>query len=754
MSNELVVGLLHDAILPHARATFSAPALDDATRAALSKLVGSEVLVLTITSPIELPSLAKNRWATRCRVVDATEQQLTLEGLARQRLLSATGLTAPYKAVVEPPVTEPAALEAALASAAKLVEALRAGARAEPGAAAERALLDALTSLGRAALPPEARATLLEQPLDKALEQASEALARNARGVTAASTLEGLVTTWLTARDQSPTLQRQLWSQVVELSRTLDVADPSTAGATDTPTLLQRRLQQANLPPDAKAMAKRELKLLRDMRGDHHEYTMYSQHLEWLARVPWHVVPPPSPSLDAVAAALEASHLGLEAPKRRMLEYLAVMARGGSTRSTVLCLAGPPGVGKTTIAQAIARALARPFAHVALGGVQDDAELRGHRMTYLGSMPGRIITAFANAGSATPVILLDEIDKLGAGRHSTPVGAMLELLDPAQNQGFRDNYLATPYDASHALFICTANELDQISGPLKDRMEIVELDAYQAIEKRRIAKERVLPKVAKDAGLPGTIVLTDEQIDRVITAHTREAGVRQLTRALSALCRSRVVSLVRGAMSEAEACDRPFTTDELVAVLGPPRAGSDVRQLTLPAGVAIGLSVGPDGGAPMAFEVTTWPGAAEVRCTGRMGEVMKESVTIAQSALRRAAGLGEADFARTVHVHAPDGATPKDGPSAGVTVAVALLSAMRGTPVRAEVCFTGELTLTGRVLPVGGVRAKALAAERSGFLVLCLPKANLPEVPAGLRLRVVGVESLTEALAAAFDPQQ
>lgn len=750
-SESYVVGVLHDAILPGERRTLLAPALDEPTRAALESRVGSEVLALTITSPIELPSLAKNRWGTWCRVVGAVEGGVTLEGLVRRRLATATGLATPYRAVLDDGPPDAVKLDVALESAAAILSAFRGGARATTGD--DQPIVAALTALARAAVPPESLGALAEQPLDDALRTASESLARHARSVNAAGELERLMQKWLQEKAQSPLLQRQLWSQVVELSRTLDIGDPQTANASDAPTHLQRKLQQANLPAEAKAMAKRELKLLREMKGDHHEYTMYQQHLEWLAKVPWHVVPPPPPRLDVVATALESSHLGLDTPKRRILEYLAVSVRGGDTRSTVLCLAGPPGVGKTTIAKAIAEALGRPYAHVALGGVHDDAELRGHRMTYMGSMPGRIITAFANAGSACPVILLDEIDKMGIDSQRSPLGAMLELLDPAQNRGFRDNYLATPYDVSNALFICTANELDRISGPLRDRMEIVELDAYQAIEKRTIARKMLLPKASRDAGLPGTVALTDAQLDRVIVGHTREAGVRQLHRALSSICRARVLAVVKGTRSEQDAVEAPLTDEELVTALGPPRASSEERQQVLPPGVAIGLSVGSDGGAPLAFEVTTWPGTPEVRCTGRMGDVMKESVSIALSALRACAGtigLEESSFARVIHVHAPDGATPKDGPSAGITTAVALASALSKKPVRADLAFTGELTLTGRVLPVGGVRAKVLAAERAGFSEVRLPRANLPEVPKETKLTIVAVESLADVLRDAF----
>ncbi len=496
-------------------------------------------------------------------------------------------------------------------------------------------------------------------------------------------------------------------------------------------------------------MARRELRLLRGMKADHHDYATYLGHLDFMARLPWTPDAPRPVDLDAVSHALDREHTGLVKPKQRILEYLAVRKLGGAAASTVLCLVGPPGVGKTTIAQAIAEAMGRKFARVALGGVHDEAELRGFRLSYVAASSGRILQAMALSGSASAVVLLDEIDKLGVDRGRSPGGALLEILDPAQNQHFRDNYLSVGYDLSHVLFICTANDAGKIDPILRDRLELIELEGYTLPEKVAIGLDHLWPRIVKDSGLGKLPALSAATMRGIVEGYTREPGVRQAQRALASLTRARALARARGESDTVQVSD-----EEVLAVLGPRRFQHGVAQSTLPPGVATGLSVSGEGGALLFIEIAVMapsrPGGGRIRMTGQLGSVLKESVYTALALLRadpRAYGLRPAALQRDLHVHLPDGATPKDGPSAGCAVLVALVSALSGQPARAEVAMTGEISLQGKVLPVGGVRAKVLAAERAGIAEVVLPAMNLGDVPAGTQVRVHAVEHVREVVA-------
>ena len=503
-------------------------------------------------------------------------------------------------------------------------------------------------------------------------------------------------------------------------------------------------------------MAKRELKLLRSMKKDHHDYSNYIAHLQLMARLAWHPESLPPVDLDRVRAILDRDHTGLEKPKQRILEYLAVRSLGGECRSTVLCLAGPPGVGKTSVARAVAEALGRKFVRVALGGVHDECELRGHRMSFQAAAPGRILSGLSLAGTNTPVVLLDEIDKVGLDRSRSPHGALLEILDPEQNAHFQDNYLAVPYDLSNAFFFCTANDLSGIPETLRDRLEIIELDGYSTAEKAEIAERHIHARLAEDSGLRQKLPIDKDALLLLIEGYTRESGVRQLQRALGSIYRARALRVARaGDPGDAAALSTPITAEEVRKVLGPMSHEPQLVRTQLPVGVATGLSVGPHGGAVLEIEVGRMAGTdkGQLRATGRLGEVMREAAEMALAHLRTHAaayGIDPRRLMEDVHVHVPDGATAKDGPSAGVALVLAFLSSLLDRPLPADLAITGEVTLSGRVLPVGGIRQKLLAAERAGARRVMLPRANEKECPEELKVEAIFVETVREAVAAAF----
>ncbi len=497
------------------------------------------------------------------------------------------------------------------------------------------------------------------------------------------------------------------------------------------------RIQLAEMPEAADKAARRELRRLRRMNPQSAEATVARSYIDWLLDVPWNTVTEDNLDVKAAAALLDADHYGLERVKRRITEYLAVRKLKGDMKGPILCLVGPPGVGKTSLGKSIANALDRKFVRISLGGVRDEAEIRGHRRTYIGSLPGRIVKGLKKAGSINPVFMLDEIDKLGADFRGDPSSALLEVLDPEQNDTFSDHYLEVPVDLSSVLFMATANRLDTIPGPLRDRMEIIEIPGYIQEEKREIARRHLLPRLLADHGLDdGLVELTDEALEVVIDQYTREAGVRTLNRQLAAVLRSVARDI---AMEEVEP---PVQIDAERArqALGPQKFFPESKQDIATPGVAVGMAWTPVGGEILLIEATAMKGKAQLTLTGQLGEVMKESAHAAMSFIHaRAAVLGidEALFSeRKIHLHLPSGAIPKDGPSAGITIVVALTSLLTQTPMREGLAMTGELTLRGVVLPVGGIKEKVLAAARAGIREIVLPHHNMgdvEEIPAHLR---------------------
>ncbi len=502
---------------------------------------------------------------------------------------------------------------------------------------------------------------------------------------------------------------------------------------------LRKALDKAGLPADARAEADKQLKRLGSMHADSAEATVARTYLDWLSELPWKKLSRDQLDIPKAKHILDEDHYGLVKIKDRILEYLSVRKLNPDSKGPILCFAGPPGVGKTSLGRSIARALGRKFQRISLGGMRDEAEIRGHRRTYIGAMPGRIIQAMKQAGTRNPVIVLDEIDKLGSDFRGDPSSALLEVLDPEQNHTFSDHYLNVPFDLSKVLFICTANHLENIPGPLRDRLEIISLPGYTMQEKSAIARKYILPRQEKENGLKDDKVsLPDSALFRIIREYTREAGLRNLEREIGAVCR-------KLARRKAEGETSPFriTAGQIPKLLGAPRFLDEEREKELAPGVALGLAWTPVGGEVLHVEVSVMKGKGSLTLTGQLGDVMKES---AQAGLTYARARAEAlhlpaDFAETsdIHIHVPAGATPKDGPSAGVTMVTALVSALTGRPVRGDVCMTGEITLQGRVLPVGGIKEKILAGVTYGLTRAIIPRRNrkdLEEIPQELRRKI------------------
>jgi ATP-dependent Lon protease len=488
---------------------------------------------------------------------------------------------------------------------------------------------------------------------------------------------------------------------------------------------LREKIEAAGMPDAVKKEARRELDRLSKMPVAAAEYTVSRTYLDWLIALPWAKRTDDVIDLIRTKGVLDADHTGLEKVKDRILEYLAVRKLNPTMKGPILCFAGPPGVGKTSLAKSIATSLDRKFVRVSLGGMRDEAEIRGHRRTYIGALPGQIMQGLRRAESKNPVFILDEIDKLGSDFRGDPSSALLEVLDPEQNNTFRDHYLDVPFDLSEVLFITTANMLDTIPPPLRDRMEVLELPGYTEEEKLKIAQEHLVAKQIANHGLtPELVTFTDEALRLVIRGFTREAGVRNLEREIAALCR-------KTARRRAEGNDSPvtLTRDTVVELLGAPRfLDEEIEERTKNPGVAIGMAWTPVGGEVLFIEASRMQGSGSLTLTGHLGDVMKESARAALSWFRAHASQYQVDpdFFKTseIHIHVPSGAIPKDGPSAGVTMAVALASELTGRPVRGDLAMTGEITLSGRVLPVGGIKEKVLAARRVGIKEVVLPRQN------------------------------
>ncbi len=530
--------------------------------------------------------------------------------------------------------------------------------------------------------------------------------------------------------------------------------------AEDALARLEERLDAADLPPEAREVADRELGRLRGIGNGSPESHVIRTYLEWLADMPWSARAEVTGDIDAVAKKLDEDHFGLEKVKQRILEHLAVLRLSGTNRGPILCLAGPPGVGKTSLGQSIADATGRPFIRVSLGGVRDESEIRGHRRTYVGALPGRLVNALRKVKVKNPVILLDEIDKLGQGFMGSPEAALLEVLDPEQNKSFTDHYLELPFDLSEVTFIATVNSLEPLSAPLRDRMEIIQLSGYTPQEKRQIARRHLVPKQLHEHALDeGALAIDDETLDVIIRDYTREAGVRQLEREITKLCRSLALAVVRSAGKQ-----EPSVTVDLDALrksLGKPRFFNEVAERSSVPGVATGLAYTPVGGDILFIETSRMKGKGGLQITGQLGEVMQESAKAALSYVRSHAerlGIEPGAFeGYDVHIHVPAGGVPKDGPSAGVTMFTALASLLSGRRVRPDTAMTGECSLRGRVLPVGGIKEKVMAAHRAGIERVILPAHNqrdVDDIPEDTRAAVelLFVGDMLEALDLALEP--
>ncbi|MCK6510252.1 endopeptidase La [Myxococcota bacterium] len=531
------------------------------------------------------------------------------------------------------------------------------------------------------------------------------------------------------AKSQRETILRQ---QLKAIQKELGEDDYKTA---DIETL-EKKLKDAELPEEAREMADRELNRLRAMNPAQAEYMVAKTYLEWLSNLPWTKATEDNLNLDRVNEILNEDHYGLDKIKQRIIEHLAVRKLNPEKKGPILCFSGPPGVGKTSLGRSIARALGREFIRISLGGVRDEAEIRGHRRTYVGALPGRIVQGMRKAGTINPVFILDEIDKLGTSYRGDPSSALLEVLDPEQNNAFSDHYLEVSYDLSNVFFICTANQLDPIQPALRDRMEIIELSGYTWQEKLHIATDHLVPKQVKDHGLKEKHAeITDEAIKHIVESYTREAGVRQLEREIRSVCRKIAVEVAKGDDS-----GHQIDTEQVGDYLGQVKFFPEAAELTRMPGVATGLAWTPTGGDLLFIEATRMPGSGKLSLTGKLGEVMKESAEAALAYIRsNTKELGvPADFHKAwdIHIHVPAGAIPKEGPSAGVAMLSAIISLITGRRVRGDVAMTGEITLRGRVLPVGGIKEKVLAAHRAGIRKVVLPKKNqkdLEEVPAEAR---------------------
>jgi ATP-dependent Lon protease len=546
-------------------------------------------------------------------------------------------------------------------------------------------------------------------------------------------------------REQMAAIQRQLGEG--EEGKAAEIAE------------LDKAITDAGMPKEVEDQARKELRRLQRMPEAAGEYGMVRTYLDWLIELPWRL--PEEKPIDIAQARriLDEDHYDLEKIKRRIIEYLAVRKLSPQGKAPILCFVGPPGVGKTSLGQSIARAMDRKFVRVSLGGVHDEAEIRGHRRTYIGALPGNIIQAIRKAGSRNCVMMLDEIDKLGAGIQGDPSAALLEVLDPEQNNTFRDNYLAVPFDLSRVVFITTANMLDTIPGPLRDRMEIMSLAGYTADEKLEIAHRYLVKRQMEANGLkPGQVEIDDDALREIIQNYTREAGVRSLERQIGQVLRNAAVRIAEG-----QAGPIRIGRGDLIAILGAPQFESETAMRTSVPGVATGLAWTPVGGDILFIEATRVPGSGKLILTGQLGEVMRESAQAALSIVKNRAaafGIDASKFEKSdIHVHVPAGAIPKDGPSAGVAMFMALVSLMTERTVRSDTAMTGEISLRGLVLPVGGIKEKVVGAHRAGIRRIMLPARNrkdyddIPEI-ARKEVEFIWLERVEEAVAAALEPRK
>jgi len=545
-----------------------------------------------------------------------------------------------------------------------------------------------------------------------------------------------------------------LRQQLKAIQEELGEADEVQAEANE----LRDQLAAIELPEQVRKQVDRELARLVRLQPAMAEYGVVRGYLEWIAALPWDKATEDNLDLEHAAGILDEDHYDIEQVKDRILEFLAVRKLKPDARGSILCFVGPPGVGKTSLGRSMARAQGRKFERISVGGVRDEAEIRGHRRTYIGAMPGTIIRALRDAGANNPLLMIDEIDKMGADFRGDPSSAMLEVLDPEQNFVFRDHYLDLPFDLSNAMFVTTANTLETIPGPLRDRMEVIQLAGYTEFEKLEIAKRYLVPRQIERNGLSKSrIAFSDSALRAIISDYTREAGVRQLEREIGAAARKVARRVAEGTVSRKLTVTEPRVRE----LLGKRRFYAEARRRTSRPGVATGLAWTPVGGDVLFVEASAMPGRGKLTITGQLGEVMKESAQAALSYIRSNAAqlvpeLPEGWFAtHEIHIHVPAGATPKDGPSAGIAITTALASLLSARPVRADVAMTGEITLSGLVLPIGGLKEKALAAQRNGIQCVIAPARNeqdIDEIPAHLRkdLQFVFVSTIDEVLEAAL----
>jgi ATP-dependent Lon protease len=546
-----------------------------------------------------------------------------------------------------------------------------------------------------------------------------------------------------------------LREQMRQIQKELGESEGTAAELAD----LEKTIEAAGMPEDVLAHARKELKRLGRMPDSSSEYSMARTYVDWLAELPWKAGPPPAIDLTAARQILDEDHYGLEKIKRRILEFLAVRKLAPEGHAPILCFVGPPGVGKTSLGQSIARALGRKFVRVSLGGLHDEAEIRGHRRTYIGALPGNIIQAIKKAGRRDCVLMLDEVDKIGQGFHGDPNAALLEVLDPEQNHTFRDNYLGVPFDLSRVVFITTANVLDSVPGPLRDRMEVIHLPGYTEEEKLQIAKRYLVRRQLEANGVKADQVqLGDAVLAAIVRDYTREAGVRNLEREIGAVLRHAAVKIAEGTPPPIR-----IEVPQLAEILGPAKFEAELAQRTSLPGVATGLAWTPVGGDILFIEASRTPGGGKLILTGQLGDVMKESAQAALTLVKSRSGDLGIDAAALeksdVHVHVPAGAIPKDGPSAGVSMYMALASLLTDRAVRHDTAMTGEISLRGLVLPVGGIKEKVLAASRAGITTVLLPARNrkdLQDVPesARERLKFVWLETVDDAVREALGPNR
>jgi ATP-dependent Lon protease len=588
---------------------------------------------------------------------------------------------------------------------------------------------------GALRLKSDEKQSLLEEvDVAKRLRRLVDHLAQELEVVSIGSQIQSQVQSELEKGQREYVLRQQLKAIQEELGET----DESALEADE----LRAQLAAIDLPEDVHKQTDRELNRLESLPPQAAEFGVIRTYLEWIASLPWDKETTDNLDLEHARSVLDADHYGLEQVKDRILEFLAVRKLKPDARGSILCFVGPPGVGKTSLGRSIARALGRKFERISAGGVRDEAEIRGHRRTYIGAMPGTIIRALRDAGSRNPLFMIDEIDKMGADFRGDPASAMLEVLDPEQNATFRDHYLDVPFDLSDVMFITTANTLDTIPGPLRDRMEIIQLAGYTEEEKLQIAKRYLVPRQIERNGLKKSwITIRDSALRRIIEQYTREAGVRNLEREIGTICRK----VARGVAERGRNGRVSIGPDEVRELLGKQRVFPETRRRTAQPGVATGLAWTPVGGDVLFIEAQATDGSGKLVITGQLGDVMRESAQLALTwvrghAERLAPDLPDNWFAEhDIHLHVPAGATPKDGPSAGITMVTALVSLVSGRCVRDDVAMTGEVTLTGQVLPIGGLKEKALAAQRAGIHTIVCPALNegdVEDIPEHLRAKL------------------